>query len=263
MCLPLLILTMMGCSERVYPTADSNIRSPSSAWKRLLSESTSAAGTDYDKIAQKREILDAYLTWIGEHGPEEDNMSYKQDDRKIAFLINAYNASVIAGVLRNRDAASVMDVSTGLFPAGGAGFFLGQTFRIDAEWITLYHLEHQYLLGDYEEPLIHAGLNCASVGCPPLRYYTDKGLDNELDVAMHDFLASEQGMRQTDDGYEFTELLSWYEDHFVDWSDATDLCDYLSRYTDEAPSAWLTERVGQCSLQWFSYDWSLNHAAEP
>ena len=106
-------------------------------------------------------------------------MRYSQADRKIAFLINAYNASVIAGVLNNggRSLSSVLDVTAGTFPARGAGFFLGQTFQIDAEWLTLYHLEHQYLLGDFEEPLIHAGLNCASVGCPPLRYYTGSGLD--------------------------------------------------------------------------------------
>ena len=259
MCLPLLLLAIMGCSERVYPASDPGNRDPSGAWRRLLEEASSGAGTDYDLIASKREVLDGYLVWIGEHGPEEDRMRSSQENRKIAFLINAYNAAVVAGVLRHREMASVMDVSIGLFRSGGAGFFLGQEFRVDAEWVTLYHLEHQYLLGDYEEPLIHAGLNCASTGCPPLQHYTSKTLEEQLEQSMRDFLASEQGMRPVGEGYEFTELLSWYADHFVDWSDAETLCDYLAKYTEDDAAAWLSEQE-QCELTWFTYDWSLNHA---
>ena len=264
MCLSVLILAMMGCSVQVHPQSKPSHRAPTSAWKRLLEQATSGGGTDYDLIASRRDILDGYLVYIGEHGPEEDNMRYSQESKKIAFLINAYNAAVVAGVLENRPLDSVMDLSLGLFPSGGAGFFLGQTFRVDGEWVTLYHLEHQYLLGDYEEPLTHAGLNCASVGCPPLRYYTPgKSADTELATAMTDFLASDQGMRATGDGYVFTELLSWYADHFIDWSAADDLCDYLADYTDPDAAAWLLARE-PCALSFFPYDWSLNHApAEP
>ena len=252
---------MMGCSERVNPQSQPRHRVPASAWKSLVEQATSGGGTDYDLIASRRDILDGYLVYMGKHGPEEDDMRYSQESKKIAFLINAYNAAVVAGVLEHREVDSVMDLSLGLFPSGGAGFFLGQTFRIDGEWVTLYHLEHQYLLGDYEEPLIHAGLNCASVGCPPLRYYTPgKSVEAELAESMTDFLASDKGMRRTEDGdYVFTELLSWYADHFVDWSTADNLCTYLAEYTDESAAAWLRSQA-PCALTFFSYDWSLNHA---
>ncbi|MFT5685065.1 MAG: hypothetical protein ACI8RZ_006011 [Myxococcota bacterium] len=259
MCLPLLMLVMMGCSERVYPESIPERRAPSSAWKRLVEQATTGAGTDYDLIASRRDILDSYLVWIGKNGPEENDMRGSQSGKKIAFLVNAYNAAVVAGVLRNREAASVMDVSAGLFPSGGAGFFLGQTFRIDAEWVTLYHLEHQYLLGAFEEPLIHAGLNCASTGCPPLRYYSASKVDEELAESMRDFLASDQGIRPIEGGYEVTELMSWYEDQFIDWSDATDLCGYMADYTEGAVSEWLAEQE-PCALTFFTYDWSVNHA---
>ena len=261
MCLTVLLLTLMGCSERVYPHTNEPSAAAEEGWRRLLARATSGGGTDYDLIAEKRGVLDRFLVWMGEHGPNEDNMRYSQGDKKIAFLLNAYNAAVVAGVLRHRDVQSVMDVSIGLFPSGGAGFFLGQTFRIDAEWVTLYHLEHQYLLGDYEEPLIHAGLNCASAGCPPLRYYTSSRVNEELQDAMRDYLASDQGMRKTETGYALTELFSWYEDHFVDWSHETSLCGYLAQYADEDASAWLTAQAETgCQLTWFEYDWSLNQA---
>ena len=268
MCLTLLLLTMRGCSERVYPEPASEHRAPSSAWKRLVARATTGGGTDYDLIASRRGILDNYLQWMGEHGPELDDMRGSQSGKKIAFLINAYNAAVVAGVLKNREAASVLDVSAGMFPAGGAGFFLGQTFRADGEWVTLYHLEHQYLLSDFEEPLIHAGLNCASTGCPPLRYYTGsrKGqVEEQLAQSMEDFLSSDQGIRPVDGGYEVTELMSWYADHFVDWSDAADLCSYMADYTEGSVSVWLSQQQ-PCALTFFSYDWSINHdvaSAEP
>ena len=49
MCLTVLLLSLMGCSERVYPqpTNRSSAAAPE-GWRRLLERATSGGGTDYD-----------------------------------------------------------------------------------------------------------------------------------------------------------------------------------------------------------------------
>ena len=74
---------------------------------------------------------------------------------------------------------------------------------------------------------------------------------------MRAYIKSPQGSRQTDSGWEFTELFEWYEEDFVVWSDAENLCQYLEKYSAADIANWLREQP-QCNLSFFSYDWSVN-----
>ena len=127
--------------------------------------------------------------------------------------------------------------------------------------MSLYHLVTERLLGNFHEPLIHVMLNCASKGCPPLQYWEHKNLTANAEKAMTAYLNSTWGARQTETGWEFSEIFSWYQDHFVDWSEANTLCQYLHQYSDEELSSWL-EQQSECNLTFFSYDWTLNNLPE-
>ena len=265
-CLLLSSCSLLGCAERLSPLEPSGRLHGNvpRRWATLLTESTSPTGrVDYDNIRRQRDILDRYMAWAAVHGPESDRMSYTEEDKKIAMLANAYNAAVIYAVLERWPLDSVRDVKLGLFRSPpGAGFFLGQEFRIDGEWVSLYFLEHQYLLGNYEDPFIHVMLNCASQGCPPPRYWEDEDLDRQQEDALRAYLASPRGLRQTDTGgWAVSELFLWFEDQLVDWSDADDLCAFLAPYAPGgAARGWLEGRQGHCTLDTFPYDWSLNVA---
>jgi len=261
------LLVLSSCAERLRPALSSPRNAITRRWQKLLMTVSTSRGIDYATLREEREILDRFVYWMGEHGPESDRMSYAREDRKIAYMMNAYNAAVLYAVLEQGPLESVREFKTGVFRSPpGTGFFLGQLFYIDGEWVSLYFLEHQYLLTQYEEPLIHAGLNCASTSCPPVRFFESRELDTQLEAAMREYLASDQGMREIENGqYTINELFFWYEDHFVDWGRASNLCEYLARFVPEEATLWMEDEAETgCELESFSYDWSLNdRSVEP
>ncbi|MEC7948454.1 MAG: DUF547 domain-containing protein [Myxococcota bacterium] len=253
-----------ACGQRVNVDREVPEDDPRDAWSALLQESVTEEGVDYDHIDASRSVLQDYVSWLAEHGPVTDIMRESKEDRRIAFLVNAYNAFVIEGVLRNRPLASVKDVAFGPWAVReNWSFFLGQRFKLDGEWISLYHLEQHRILARYQDPRPHVALNCASVGCPPLRWWTEKvgrkKLGKQMDDALEDWLA-DGALQQTETGYAVTELFFWYEDDFTYWSDADNLCQYLYAYASEDAAAWLFEHYDDCPLESIPYDWSLNGA---
>jgi hypothetical protein len=264
---PLLALSLpllVACGQRVHVDRDIPDDDPSDAWAELLRESVTEEGVDYDHIDASRDVLQDYVAWLAVHGPVTDTMRESKEDRRIAFLVNAYNAFVIEGVLRHRPIDSVKDVRFGPWAAkDNASFFLGQRFELDGEWISLYHLESHRIFARYQDPLPHIGLNCASVGCPPLRWWTEKvgrkKLGKQMGEAMEDWLAA-GALQKTETGYAASELFFWYEDDFTYWSDADNLCQYLYDYAAEDASEWLFEHYEDCPLERIPYDWTLNAA---
>ena len=236
---------------------------PRPAWKEVLASAVGPRGVHYDYIEERMDILQDYLSWVGVHGPNMDSMRESAEDRRIAFMANAYNAAVIYSVLRNPGIESVQEIGSDRFLWNlkpGAGFFLGQEFLIDGSWQTLFMLEQQDIIGRYQEPLVHVTLNCASKGCPPVRYWEGKRLTANMKRAMRKWLLSDHGMRWVDDGYAVNEIFFWYEEEFIDWSKADTLCDYLAEYTAGDRKVWLEEHSEDCPLGMLPYDWSLNAA---
>ena len=262
----MLLFAFFSCQTKLAPNVQEKSKeNPSKKWEQILLKSTenNDGNVDYSYIEENRHILEQYMDWIGTHGPFSDKMRIRESKKKIAFLLNAYNAAVIYGVLENElhlKNERVIDVSSGLFPSGGAGFFLGQQFFIDGEWVSLFVLEQQYILGNFQDPLLHAGMNCASKGCPPLTFWKEKTVKTKLKTHFKKFLNGPQGMRKINNQWAVSELFEWYEMDFLQWSNASNLCAYLVEYTtDEDAKQFLeTQSTQECELQYFEYDWSLN-----
>ncbi len=270
--LALLPLLAVACGRRVHVPGDAPEDDPSRAWSRVLRSAVVPEGVDYDRIDEDRDVLHEYVAWVAEHGPVMDQMRESKEDRRLAFLMNAYNALVIEAVLQERDRtgalpASVKDVRFGPWALrDNYSFFLGQRFAVDGEWISLYHLENHRILARYQDPLPHVGLNCASRGCPPVRWWTErvgrKRLQEQMGEALEDWLA-DGALQPTETGYAVSELFYWYEDDFTYWSDADNLCQYLVDYADQDAGDWMIEHFGDCPLERLEYDWALNAAGRP
>lgn len=267
--LALLTLLASACTRRVEVPGPAPTQDPSAAWATLLHEAASPEGVDYDHIQSQRVVLERYLAWVGEHGEQSDQWKESKEDKRIAHLLNAYNAAVIYGVLAHRPINSVRDVHVGPFRRGGAGFFFGLRFRVDGEWVSLHHLEVERIVNRYQEPLLHAALNCASKGCPPLRFYKEQGLQGQLLAAMRRFLASDRGLMpvggtaEAPAGYAASRIFQWYADDFTDWSQADTVCGWMADHATGPKKAWLEAHAQDCPLQWQEWDWSLNHAPRP
>jgi hypothetical protein len=89
-------------------------------------------------------------------------------DQGLAEPINAYNAFILLGVLDRGIEQSVQELRVGLFPKGGAGFFVGLRFQYRGQWFSLRAFENDHIREGFKNPRINAAINCPSAGCPPL-----------------------------------------------------------------------------------------------
>lgn len=236
---------------------------PGPAWQALLQSASSAEGVDYDRVAAEAETLHRFVAWVGAHGPQSDGLGESKEDQNLAFLINAYNALVVFAVLERRPLASVQDLELGPLDRPGAGFFFAQRFLVDGEWLSLHSLERQYIVDRYQEPLVHAALVCASKGCPQLRWYTAKGLQNQLQAAMRGYIDSEAGMRLQGETASASPLFQEYRDDFLDWSADPTLCAWMEDHAFGERRRWLHAHASDCPLEFHAWDGSLNQAQVP
>ncbi|MCB9795479.1 MAG: DUF547 domain-containing protein [Alphaproteobacteria bacterium] len=251
----MLLLAVLGCAEPLAPPPPP-ASDPWPAWAQTLSQVVSPSGrVRYGRLQAERARLDAVLGELAV-APEPA----LSGDALLARRLNAYNAFVLAGVLERWPLDSVHDVAVGIWRLPpGAGFFKGLEFTLDGETLDLHTLEHQRIREAFRDPRVHAALNCASADCPPLRAapYSAEALDAELDEAMGRFL--DVGARVEGDTLVLNELFSWFEEDFVDWGGAADLCDYVARWREDARGL----SAQGCQTRFEPYDWSLNAVVAP
>ena len=124
-----------------------------------------ATRVNYRGMAADRKALQAYLGELSR--VSADDYARWTRDRKLAFLINAYNAFTVEKVLmRYPDLKSIRDF----------GIIFGNPWKDDFFTLlglpqNLDGLEHGLIRapGVFDDPRIHFAVNCAAVGCPALR----------------------------------------------------------------------------------------------
>ena len=134
-------------------------------WQMVLQRFVDRDGmVDYQGLTQDRAILDRYLKSIHTYSPESHPNLFPTTDQALAYYLNAYNALVFEGVLaRGPEQHSVW---SGL--VSGYNFFVRMKVTVGGRKMSLKKLEEKKILAVFHEPRVHAALNCASAGCPPL-----------------------------------------------------------------------------------------------
>ena len=91
-----------------------------------------------------------------------------------AFWINAYNLSVIKGIIDNMPTKSPLDK---------AGFFDKTKHNLAGKKITLNDIEHKLLRAQFNDARFHFVLVCGAIGCPPLinKAYLPNTLEKQLE----------------------------------------------------------------------------------
>ena len=265
-CLLALLAVLAGCTTRFPAPGPEPDEDPNPAWAAVLSEAVTDDGVDYTVIADHQAELDAFLSWVAVHGPNADELRESAEDLRMSVMANAYNASVLRAVMHHEVQASVLDVGGGLWSLRpGSKFFLGQSFAVNGEYQSLYFLEQQDIIGRYQEPLLHVTLNCASRGCPPLRYWKSKRMISQMRKALRAWLATDDAMRldPASGRYHLNEIFFWYEKDFTDWSDAATVCDYLSDFASDSRREWLEAHAEDCPRNVIPYDWALDASETP
>lgn len=238
------------------------------AWSALLRmhvlpiDGGKASQVRYAAMAADRPALQAYLRALSAVSAPAFERFAKAE--QMAFLINAYNAYTIELVLtRYPQLASIKDLGSVLRSPWTHKFvpLLGTTMSLDG-------IEHDTLRapGRYDDPRIHFAVNCASVGCPPLREeaFIAERLDAQLDEQARRFMSDRSRNRWNAAGrrLEVSKIFDWYaEDFRRGHRGIASAAAFYARHADVlADAAADRERIRtrRADVSYLDYDWSLN-----
>jgi hypothetical protein len=213
------------------------------AWNAMLAEHVDDGFVDYRAFCGSRDFA-GFLEAVARADSSEASHS-----ERLAFLLNAYNASAIRSVLEGRRPTSLL---------GRYTFFLRVRHAVAGERITLWDLEKDRIrtLGD---PRIHFVLVCASASCPRLTSsaYRPGTIDAQLEAAARSFVNDPSRNRfYPEEGVaEISAIFDWFEEDFL--AQASSLQEFLARYIDD-PELARALRKGTFDLRFLPFDWSLN-----
>ncbi|MDB4292647.1 DUF547 domain-containing protein [Maribacter sp.] len=159
-----------------------------------------------------------------------------------AFWINAYNLSVIKGVINNYPLKSPLDVG---------GFFDKTTYDIGGTSITLNDIENKMLRAKFpKEPRFHFVLVCGGLGCPPIiaSAYKPASLDAQLTEQTKKALNDPNFIQVNKNKVKISQIFEWYKGDFKHHGDVVD---FINLYKTEA----LPEKA---KVSYYTYDWTLN-----
>ena len=180
--------------------------------------------------------------------------------QQMAFLINAYNAFTVEIILtKYPDIKSIKEL--GFLNRGPwkNEFFTLLGAKRHLDWI-----EHEQLRPVYKDPRIHAGVNCASIGCPALRdeAFTATQLDAQLDDGMKRFMSDRTRNRVQGGEVQINNIFKWFKEDFNSgYRGINRLEDLLAQHAEhlsDKPEEQAALRAKSLPVSYLEYDWSLN-----
>lgn len=184
---------------------------------------------------------------------------------RMAFYINAYNSLTVYLVAAHWPLSSIRDLDNG-------NPWDARYFVVAGQSRTLNDIEHRILrpMGD---PRVHAAINCASMGCPPLgkALFLGSDLDRQLDAACRRWAASTALQIDRAHGVvRLNQIFDWYGEDFVAAEQlrgavtpvpgvtgkAAAAVRFLAAYVSPEDAAYL--RAGGYRTEWAPYSWAVN-----
>ncbi|MGB7183916.1 MAG: DUF547 domain-containing protein [Burkholderiaceae bacterium] len=214
-----------------------------------------ASAVDYAGFARDQPKLDTVTQEMSAVTRAQYNQFSR--DRKLAFLINAYNAFTIQLILtKYPDLKSIKDLGSLFRSPWKKNFFKLLDDDRNLDWI-----EHTMIRapGVFGEPRIHFVVNCASIGCPALRpeAMIASRLNAQLADSTRRFFSDRSRNRfdATSGELQVTKLLDWYGEDFR--PEKKFLATYAKQLADSAADQ-ARIRSGDFSISFLDYDWTLN-----
>jgi len=224
------------------PVPDAPTESFSHAtWAKVLSARVNDDGLiDYKGLQGDRSDLDAYVAQLASASPDSHPDLFKDDEAKLAYWINAYNALAVTAVIDRPGLGTVVD--------NKVSFFYSTKYPLGTTNISLYTLENSVVRGRFDDPRIHFALNCQSASCPdfPNTPFPADGLNETLEAATKEFMADSDNVRLNGDTVEISQILEWYAE---DFESAGGSYAYVRKYRPELPK--------DAKVTYIPYDWTL------
>lgn len=223
------------------------------ALSSFLDGAVRPGGVDYGVLASRKAHLEGYLTTVA----EADATGFTKA-QQLALYVNAYNGYTLKLILDEGLPSSITNLD-------GGKVWDTRTFRVAGTALTLNQMEHEHAR-KLADGRVHAVVNCASKGCPPLppRALAASGIDAQLDAATRTW-ASTNAFSWSGDVIQLSRIFDWYGEDFAaaDQGDlanvdgkAEDALWFLSKYVDASTRDRLLS--GSIQADWQVYDWSIN-----
>jgi len=245
----------------------------SNLWSRLESKYSENGLVDYISIG-----ADSDFTKLENELNKLQKISLKnmREDRDgiTAFVINLYNVSirvafVIAGIPKS-DLSRLSFFDTIAINIGGDIFTFNDMENgiLRANSLPPYHFTKPFPKGDSREslalsavdPRIHFALNCGAKSCPPVKKYTAKGLNNELQASALEFCANKSNVSidVVRGELRLSKIFKWYMGDFA--SSRGVLPSQVSKYLIGKDNDSLEQllRKGEPRIEFVNYDWKTN-----
>ncbi len=223
------------------------------SWDSLLKKYVRAKETGkttqvlYTELKKNKKELEPVLAEFSTVNQKEfDSWDSKN---QLAFLLNAYNLFTWKLMVDNWPVKSIKDIGSVLKSPWKIEFYnlLGKKRSLD--W-----LEHDVIRKNYAEPRVHFALNCASIGCPPLRgeAYVASKLETQLEEQTKMFLSNpkENSFNVKTKKLELSEIFSWFKGDFTKKSKS--LPHWLSHYWPEV------NPKENWDIKFKDYNWKAN-----
>lgn len=198
---------------------------------------------DYAGLKANEKDYATFKAYLAEVGTAKVDGSA---DAKLAFYINAYNATVINAVIDNLPTTSVMKVD---------GFFKKAEHQVAGKSMTLDALEHSIIRPTFKDARVHFALVCAAKSCPPLQRdaFTEKNVQKMLERNAKKFIPRATKIDKEAKTVTTSKLFEWFADDFK--ANEGSVAKYLAKYMPD-DAEFLS--AGEFKLGFSKYDWKLN-----
>lgn len=166
---------------------------------------------NYQNIKKDPALLESYLSGLS--NVTKNDFNNWNGNKKLSFLINAYNAFTIKLIVDNYPVTSIKDLTSFFSSPWEKDFFTLLDAKRNLDWI-----EHKKIRKEFKEPRIHFAVVCASISCPNLqkKVFTHTKLQDQLELATVEFLNDTKKTYIEKNKLYISKIFDWYEDDFVD-----------------------------------------------
>lgn len=226
------------------PVRAADIRVLDSLLDSVLESHVDGGYVDYPAIARNARFY-KYIEAVAEF----DVATLADDDARLAFWINAYNACAIK---------LIVDGGTPISSMSRIKFFRTTEHRIAGRNIDLREMEHD-IIASFDRPLAFFAIVPATYSGPRLRseaYRADR-LAAQLEDNAYDFINDNRKNRFSlaASKAKLSEVFEWHAEQFGE-DDAAVLAFVAGYVRDEEKAKALT--TGTFEIEYLDYDWSIN-----
>lgn len=211
-------------------------------WDGLLRQYVSSMGSvDYNGMKSSISKIKSYLTEMENTPPHSD----WSKDEQLAYWINLYNASTVYLIASNYPVVSITKLN-------GGKPWDNKFVKSGGKVYSLNEIENSIILPKFNDPRIHAALNCAAKSCPKLlnAAYSPSKLAVQLDAQSKAWVNDKSKNQLSPTKLKVSKIFEWYA---ADFKEAGGVVGFINKYKND--KMMITPKA---KISYLEYDWSLN-----